>query len=259
MKKNYLAAVLFFNFICLGILFSQSIKLKDYFKPQDVSNYKEKVKENAIYPDETKYIIHNFEVTSNNQFIDKGKIYRQFFKNGIYESFYLQSNKGIFKVSYWSDPTALVTANLSKKEYCVDTNINNRLFPMILRGYAKMLKAGVLEKKFKNIKFILKKLKSYNDKGLEIVVFHVNTEPQVIEGTIETLKGVLVLKGSVVIDNDLAKRSGFKLIFSHADLPNMTKLNLKFDYEYIDKTKPEKFLEMGIEEIVKKYDNIDCD
>ncbi|MBM2814787.1 MAG: hypothetical protein HW421_1549 [Ignavibacteria bacterium] len=259
MKKNYFIGTLIICFLSFGIIFSQSLKLKDYLNPKDVSDYKVKVKENAIYKDEMKFIVHNFEVSANEQFIDKGKIYRQFFKNGIYESFYSQSNKGIFKVSYWSDPTALITANIIKKEYCVETNINNTLFPMVLRGYAKILKSGVVEKKYQNIKFALKKLKTYKEKGMDIVSFGVTSEPKVLEGTIETLGGVLVLKGNIIIDNDLAKRSGFKLIFSHSDLPNTVKINLKFDYEYIDKKKPEGFMELGIDEIIKNYTKVDCD
>ncbi|MDQ1265873.1 MAG: hypothetical protein QG635_1025 [Bacteroidota bacterium] len=259
MKRNYFIVMLLISFLCGGILYSQPMKLRDYINPGKVSDYKEKAKENAIYLDEMKFIVHNFDISANNQFIDKGKIYRQFYKNGIYESLYSQSNKGIFKVSYWSDPTALITANIIKKEYCVEKNINNTLFPMVIRGYAKILKSGVVEKKFQNIKFILKKGKTYKDKNLNIVVFQVTSEPKVIEGTIETLNGNLVLRGNLTIDNDLSKRSGFKLIFSHSDLPNMSKINLKFDYEYIDTKKPAGFLELGIEEILKKYEKVDCD
>ena len=258
MKKTVVFSLIIM-FALSANLFSQSIKLRDYVNTKDVKDYKQNLKESEIYNDESKYIVHTFELLSNNQLIDKGKIYRQFYKKGNYESLYSVSDKKLFQVSYWSDPTALITANINKSEYCVEKNINNILFPMVIRGYAKILKSGNVEKKFKDIKFILTKDKNYKSNEKNMTKFNVTSEPKVIEGNIETMNGMIVVKGDLTIDNDLAKRSGLKLIFSHSDLPNMVKIQLKFDCLYFDAKKPANFMEMGIDEIISKYQKIECD
>lgn len=259
MKKLIFTSILSITFLSTILLFSQSFKLKDYFQKKNVKNYDEKVAENSIYPEEMKFIVHSFTLSEKDNVLDKGTIYRQFYKNGTYESFYAVSEKNTYKMCYWSDPTALITANVNKLEYCVEDNINNILFPMVIRGYAKILKSGSVEKKFKNIKFKINKLQTKKENGFNMTTFKVESNPQVIEGTIEAYKGLIVLRGNLQINNDLAKRSGLKLLFSHDDLPKATIINLTFDYNYFNNTKPKVFQEMGIEEIVKKYTSIDCD
>ncbi|OGU61032.1 MAG: hypothetical protein A2X64_10335 [Ignavibacteria bacterium GWF2_33_9] len=258
MKKLFFI-ILIFSLLLPNLSSAQTIKLKTYFSKQKVAGYNQKETENRIYPEEMKYIIHNFTLSEEDNVIDKGIIYRQFFKNGIYESFYAISDKNTFKMCYWSDPTALVTANVNKMEYCVEGDINNILFPMVIRGYAKILKTGAVEKKFKNITFKLTKLQTKKEGKYPITTFKVESNPKVMEGTIETYKGLIVLRGNLKINNDLAKRSGLKLLFSHDDLPKATIINLSFDYTYFDTPKPKKFLEMGIDDIVKKYKSIVCD
>lgn len=259
MKKVLFVLITISVFTANLSVFSQSFKLRDYFDKKNVKDYEEKVTENAIYPEEMKYIVHNFTISEGENTIDKGVIYRQFYKNGLYESFYALSDKNTYKICYWSDPSALITANVNKLEYCVEQNINNILFPMVIRGYAKILKSGNVEKKFKNIKFKLIKLQTKKENGLNMTTFKVESTPNVIEGTIEAYKGLVVLRGNLKINNDLAKRSGLKLLFSHDDLPKSSILNLTFDYNYFEVNKPKQFLDMGIDDIVKNYTKIDCD
>jgi hypothetical protein len=259
MKKIIFVSLMLSLFFSAALTQSQTYKLRDFIAKKDVKNYDEKVKENAIYPEEMKYIVHSFTLSEGENIIDKGTIYRQFYKNGTYESFYAISEKNTFKMCYWSDPTALITANVNKLEYCVEDNINNILFPMVIRGYAKILKSGSVEKKFKNIKFKLNKLQTKKENGISMTTFKVESNPQVIEGTIETYKGLIVLRGNLKINNDLAKRSGLKLLFSHDDLPKSSIINLTFDYSYFEKTIPKVFVEMSLDEILAKYKSIDCD
>jgi len=77
------------------------MKLKNYFDTNSVKNYKEKVQDNKIYPEEMMYLVHNFVISEgkSNISVDKGTIYRQFYKNGIYETFYAVSDKNMFRVS----------------------------------------------------------------------------------------------------------------------------------------------------------------
>ncbi len=261
MKKTTIIYSIIFVFLGTILLYSQNIKLKNYFDQNKVKDYKERVQENTIYPEDMKFIVHSFELSEGKSktSLDKGTIYRQFYKNGRYETFYAVSDKKMYRVSYWSDPTALITANINKSEYCVEKNINNILFPMVLRGYAKILKKGSYEKKFKNITFIIKKLSEKKENGNLFVTFQVSSSPSVIDGTIEAYKGSIVLRGNLTIDNDLAKRSGLKLIFSHDDLPKTSIINLKFDYNYMENKKPSVFMEQGLDEIIKKFEKIECD
>ena len=258
--KRLSVLVLVLTFIITTIqVISQMPKLKDYIDPKNVKDYKSKVKESAIYTDEMKYIIHNFEIYNGSQLLEKGKIYREFFKNGSYESFYILGEKGLFKIAYWSDPTALITCNLRKSEYCIENDINARLFPFIIRGYAKLLKSGAVEKPFKKVNIKLSKKNTYKENKNEMTVYEVVSTPNVISGTITCMNKSLIVKGDLLIDNDNAKRSGLKGLFAQTELPSAMKLTLKFDLNYFETKKPSQFQEINLEDILKKYTKIDCD
>ena len=259
MKKRVFQILMLTAFFSVCVLFSQDFHLKDFFDKSKVKDYEKKVLENEIYPEQNKFIVHNFTISEKDFVIDKGVIYRQFFKKGTYESFFAVSERQTYKICYWSDPTALITANVNKLEYCIEEDINNILFPMVIRGYSKILKSGKVEKKFKNMTFTVKKLSTKKEKDIRMTTFQVTSTPKVIEGTIEAYNGLIVLRGNLKINNDLAKRSGLKLLFSHDDLPKSSIINLTFDYNYFENKKPDKFTEIDIEEVIKKYTNIECD
>lgn len=259
MKKLVVFSLVALSMIFAVNIFSQKMKLKDFFSSDKVKDYSAKVKENTIYKDSTKFIVHNFEISSNGQVIEKGNIYRQFYKNGLYEAFYILGDKKLVNVAYWNDPTALVTANANKLEYCVESNINAVLFPMVIRGYSKMIKSGAVKKQFKNTEFEIEKIKTYKENNIEFTTYKVSTKPNVVSGTITCADKILVVKGEVTVDNDNAKRSGLKGLFAFTDAPKAVKYTLKFDYSYFNIARPQKFSEIGLDEIMSKYKKIECD
>ena len=256
--RNLILTV-FMVLFALTNMYSQNAKLKDYLDPKNIKDYQEKVKESELYKIDSRYIVHNFEVLINDQQVEKGKIYRKFFKKGAYESFHIAGDKNLVKVGYWNDPTALITANYLKKDYCVEKNINPVLFPMIIRGYAKIWKSGTLEKKFKNITFQLKKGKDFSDKHGKLSQFKVITNPKVMEGTISFNEDGLVAQGELTLYPDNIQRSGLKELFSFDALSKKASVVLKFQTEYIETNKPAKFIDVDLENIIKNLEKIECD
>jgi hypothetical protein len=263
MKDLFNRTSILFSIGLLCLIFvgvnSQTVKLKTYLDTSKIKDYNSQVVENQIYADEMNYLVHKFEIYSNNQLIETGNIYRAFFRKGAFESFYIAGDNGIVNIGYWSDPTALITSNVNKKEYCIEKDVNARLFPFVLRGYAKMLKSGSLEKPFKKTKYKLTKLSSQEVDGNEYTTYNITSKPNVISGTITCLNKIMIVKADIVIDNDNATRCGLKGLLAFAELPPATKMNLKFDINSMSKTKEKNFRELDIEQIIKNYEKTDCD
>ena len=95
------------------------------------------VKAKMLYSEKAKYVVYNYSMKDGSNTLSDGKIYRKFSDNGIHERFYINGKDETIRFAYFSDPSALVTSNINKSEYCTYRDEFSVLYPFMMRGMVK--------------------------------------------------------------------------------------------------------------------------
>lgn len=221
-------------------------------------DHSSQVKSKMLYADKSKHIVYNYTMKEGNNNLSDGKIYRKFTDNGIYETFYITGNKESIRFAYFSDPTALITSNINKSEYCTFRDEFSVLYPFMMRGMVKSMKSKSLEQTFKKIKITLEKKGTEKSGNLTLTKYEVKTTPSIFSGEIYCHKNEMILKGSLTINNKNVYASGLKGFAFMPNVANATNVNFNFNYEYYDNNEPKPFYQIQIDEMIKHFEKVDC-
>jgi len=261
MKKKTLLIGLLMCLLVISAGFAQRKpdKLKKVIGEDPKENFLKDINHDMLYTIKSKYIVHSYELMEEGKTKEKGKVFRKILQHGLYETFYIMGDREMLRIAYWSDPTAMITTDINKSEYCVYSDKFSVLYPFIMRGIASVLKEGKEKKMFKGIEVRFEKQSSFQEKGLNLTRYYITTQPKVFSGTVVCLNSDLILKGNLTIYNENAERKGLKGLFIPTGVSESGIYNFTFLLDYFDKREPDPFYEIDLDHIIKHFEKIECE